>query len=524
MPRTKFIAARVMAAALFAIPAHADVTGAAPSPTPPTFAQALARAQPPRDDVYLTVGADKVALPKDAPAPDADARIPQVAAAYGLIVRDFHGVTAIAPPTMTVLNTDPGKQNPYDGMPPPDAFKLLLASLDDGQWNRLTGTQGLGMSGLTTDAQRQLFPALFPGKEVTLYPRKGGVLVYGGEDEKTLLKVSKTDELKGTLRVQRRVTMSINGGTRPDSGIMADAPEGSAGVYQMYNGDFGSDSRDTIYGAKLRAIVPNTPKASDLDDDAEVLSVTIDLTHVTTVGDLIARIGYATQTEFYADRRLEKRPVTVVGPASARAKDLLPALALCVAGTYRKVGGAYLLTNDLAGVGARKMILTRFVQEAEILRKATISDSGDKVFLTRSFADVPATDDAFALSDAEKDKLLTASNPYHNAQMPFSQLTPAQQAAMTKIALDWNKANPPTPDPHDSFGQVTIPNGRVPCRIDGADDHQPGYACRGGSHRPGQLPTDGRLDEAVAKTPGRAEAKAARRGMAQGHGGGENTS
>ncbi|BDI29842.1 hypothetical protein CCAX7_18930 [Capsulimonas corticalis] len=458
MTRNYFFAA--YAAVLLSHPAAAIAADAPPAPL--TLAQALQRAQQPREDVYLAVGADVVKLLKDATPPDPDARVPQVAAAYGEIVRDFHGVTAIAPPTMTLLNTNPGKPNPYDGMPPPDAFKLLAASLEDGQWKMLTGDQGLGLSDLTTDAQRQLFTALFPGKEATLYPRKGGVLVYGGEDEKTLLKLPQADALKGKLHVRRRVQISVNGGDRPESGITADAPETASGVYQMYNGDFGSNTRDTIYGVKLRAVVPNTLKAADLDYDASIFSAPIDLTHVTTVGDLIARIGYATQMEFYADRRLEKRPVTALGAPSARAKDLLAALALCVAGTYRKVGAAYILTNDLMGEGTRGMILTRFVQEANMMRQATIAASGDKIYLGRSFTDLSTQDNVFSLNDAEKETLFAPSNSGHSTEVPFRKLTPAQQTAITKIVQDWNKANPPTPDPQDSFGQVTVPTGEYP--------------------------------------------------------------
>src|ERR1700712_306987 len=88
---------------LLPLSARADVPPT--SAKPPTLAQALAAAPTPKEDVYLAVAADQVPLPPDAAPAQKDATTSQVAQGYGRIVREFGGVTAIASPTMTILNT-----------------------------------------------------------------------------------------------------------------------------------------------------------------------------------------------------------------------------------------------------------------------------------------------------------------------------------------------------------------------------------------------------------------------------------
>ena len=99
--------------------------GGPPAPRP-TLAQALAALEPPKQDLFLTVGADKVLLPPGEPPPDPTDRPGTVGAAYGRLARDFGGVMALAPPTMMVLNTHLGVPDPYAGLPAEDALKLLL--------------------------------------------------------------------------------------------------------------------------------------------------------------------------------------------------------------------------------------------------------------------------------------------------------------------------------------------------------------------------------------------------------------
>jgi len=76
------------------------------------------------------------------------------------------------------------------------------------------------------------------------------------------------------------------------------------------------------------------------------------------VGDLVRRVAKAANAEVYADPRLARLPVFVQGDEAARAGDVLQALCWAVTGAFRKVGpAAYVLTNDVAGLGTRKAAL-----------------------------------------------------------------------------------------------------------------------------------------------------------------------
>ncbi|MBV9851862.1 MAG: hypothetical protein JO250_19520 [Armatimonadetes bacterium] len=447
MPPAKPLFACALALLLSLAARAQDAPPAPPSApaTPKTLAQALAEAEQPKSDVFLAVAADKTALPKDAAPPDKDLPPAQVAEAFGRITYGFESVTAIAPPTMTLLNTEPGTPNPYDGMPPSDVLKLLLGGLSDAQWGALTGSAGLGLADLPSDTQREQFLALFPGDHLTLHTRHDGG-DFSPHPEDKAPKLTRDDLQQVRLRLGQAVQIGIPVAGKNGQEWM-DAPMHPAGgqvQYEVYSGDNGENARDVLYGVKVRAVVPNAPKPSDLDGDA--LRRPIPLDGVKTVGDLIARIGTATRAELYADRRYEGRTVTLLGPAQARARDLLQALALCVCGTYRKVGPAYVLTDDQMGAGTRKLILARFAQQAELARHGPLMEAGDRLITARGGVDsLPLLDNSIAFSDAQKAQA-AKDNPFPmpgqgtQVQAPLGQLTPAQQDIARRFFQQWNDA------------------------------------------------------------------------------------
>ena len=169
----------------------------------PTLAQALAALEAPKQDLFLTVGADKILLPPDAPPPDPSDRPGQVGAAYGRLVRDFGGVTALAPPTMVVLNTRPGVPNLYDRMPAEEALKLLLAGLNPLQWAALTDKSGLGLADLD-DARRGLFRAVLPPEDTTLIPTGSA-----SPPSPAPITLTARDMAATRLRLRRRMQIAI---------------------------------------------------------------------------------------------------------------------------------------------------------------------------------------------------------------------------------------------------------------------------------------------------------------------------
>lgn len=390
---------------------------------PLTLAQALKAAEPPRTETFLVVGSEKIVLPKDAPPLTRQDRAYRIGQKFGCVVHTFHNVIAIAPATMTVLNLHPRALDPYAGAPPSDAFRLLISMLDKAQWKILTGPDGIGLSELSTEAQRQLFVDIFPEKPLLLSPQGSGTW---SKDPPTLSR-DKADGARLRVTRQTSFVVSVAGDQQGFSTI--EAPSSSDRTYNA-GYDFFSQQQavDAIYGDRLRASVPNILKESDLNYDANALAVDVDVTNVKTLGELMMRIGAATRTELYADRRYEKQTLLILGPRIGNAGDFLKAAALGACGTFRKVGPAYILTNDRMGLGTRQAILSRFLRDTEMARKKAIVDAGDTLVGAHHVIDLTDTDDSAELSEAQIKRLSANTDISSTIQLSFSELTPNQQA------------------------------------------------------------------------------------------------
>ena len=403
---------------VFSIPAKDE------SPPLP-LSQALAALETPREDLFLAVAADKLMPVAESLPLEKGSTGGQAADAYGQIVRDFGNVMAIAPPTMTVLTTKPGEPAAFEDMPRHEALKLLLGSLSAVQWQALTSATGLGASDLFEGSQTAYFALLFPTGNLIAIPQ----FVPNGSAE--MINLTGEDFRAVRLRLGRQMQIDIPLENQKNNSQQFSAAQ-SLGKIRYSVQEAGSrPPQDTTYGVTLRQTLPNYPKEADLDYHSAALDQTVSLAGVATVGDLIARIGQTVGLELYADRRLEKRTVTLLGPSTGNAKDLLRALAFCVAGTYRRVGPAYVLTNDRRGLAARQQIIGRFLQKAEMARSAAVMDAGDRVIKAQGVDTLPSLD-GLGFSDAQL--ALAQQQPgYQSSPMrislslPFTQLTPAQQ-------------------------------------------------------------------------------------------------
>ena len=406
---------------------------------PPTLAVSLTHAAPPEEGIALAVGADRVALPKGSAPPDAQASVAAVAGAYGRIVQDFGPVAAVAPPTMVFVGIPPEQANPFDGMPPADVLKLLAGGLDRDQWKLLLGPSGLGLSDLTTQTQRDLFAALFPNGVFKVQwdrPNESN----RPEDIRDV-----SPELPSArLRLGHSVSLGLPETGHPDihSFGMSFEPAGSPKKYISVGES--EDGADFMDGARVREVLPNTPKEGQLDLNAPALKASVPLARLKTVGELLFRIGRLTHTELYPDARFEGRRLTVVGKAatgksvSAPAADLLRAAAFCLTGTYRKVGPAFVLTDDLIGIGTRRQMWADFEREAAAGRKKALDAAGDAVYAGHSSRDIPAQGNLLALT-AEQIAEVQKQHAHDLAHgliepggmlrlsLPFAKLTPAQQ-------------------------------------------------------------------------------------------------
>ena len=187
-------------------------------------------------------------------------------------------------------------------------------------------------------------------------------------------------------------------------------------------------------------------KPADLNYNAPALQVLIPITDLKTVGDLIARIAQQTRIELYCDPHYEKQRLTWVasGVAAASASELLRAVAFCAAGTYRKVGTAFVLTEDLQGVGTRRRMIQDFEDECDAQRQKALREGIAKFTASSAPKSLKLSgfDDPMALSaeqEKEWQKPKAAVTDFFNHQLldeesfPFEKLTSTQQAAIR----DW---------------------------------------------------------------------------------------
>ena len=434
-----------LAALLCASMAGAQTGTGSPAPPKETLARALKSVPPPKTGVALTVAAEAVTLPPPGVAPPAGAPLSDVADAFGRTLQSCGDVTAVAPATMTLLNDQPGEPDLSGAISPSAALLALAAGLSDGQWQALTSAQGLMLSDLTTEDQQQLFWALFPGHRLLAAPAHADGTQPKPEEasdcsaalDQARLRLSQTSRLLPTSRGGNTLYTSIS----PD-------PSGTASWVVVHDQQA---ARKTLYGQDVRADVPNAPKAGDLDFELPTLQTPISVTGLKTVGDLVARVGRVSDLELYADPHYAARSLTVLGPAGLEpGGDLLRALAFCVTGTFRRVGPAYVLTDNLTGVAADQQIWSEYREHARALLEKIRDEAKASLFgnKDRSPFSLPSFDGEIGVLPTQEhpdpgsfgDRFLPEQSVYEKP-FPFAQLTPDQQAAARRIASDYASDN-----------------------------------------------------------------------------------
>lgn len=414
--------------------------GATPVPKPLTLANALGTVPPPTGVVWLTVGAEQITLPKDAAPPPPAASLADTLDAFQYASQTFGAVTALAPSTMAVLNEDPVPPDVTADLPPFIAFQLLAARLNDTQWQALISERGLGLTDLDDDTQRGLFHVLFP---------HGKLLLASTDPEMQKLPADKRTDIQDVSDQIDSARLRVG----QSSHIYLQDQSGKTIYYSAGAGDekphlrVFSKHRETPVAAHtvtLRAVVPNAPKPGDLSYSQSALHVAVPLTGLNTVGDLITRIASASHLEIYCDPHYAARSLRVLGPyKAALASDLLPSVALCVTGTFRRVGPAYVLTDDLSGVGARREKLSDWNDQADYLREQ-MTDKAGQALLTKHGKDARSLQgfgDPLAMTPqqmkTQKESDLMPGIP-SDAPVSWSSLTPAQHDQAQRIAEDYN--------------------------------------------------------------------------------------
>ena len=313
-----------------------------------TFQDALAKARF-SGGIALVVDAQNEARSPEDIENAGSPSVVHAAEAFGKTIHWFGGVMAIGPQTYTELASDFTGANPFADMPPTEAFTLLLASLSDGQRNALASKAGMGYGDLTTPTQKHIFQVLLPDQEVKVWPRG----LSEGDKHKDL-GVLRDNPGSVHIRIAQQVRLQCEVKNQQYGSVdvqALDSPPGTT-VYDMNSWQH-YHNLDKINGVVIRRQVPNRLKRSDLNYDAPALQTAVSIKDVKTVGDLIERVAKRTRIELIAENVYEKKTLTLIsdGKESASASELLRALAFSLAASYRKVGTAFTLTDDLVGVG-----------------------------------------------------------------------------------------------------------------------------------------------------------------------------
>ncbi len=447
----------IHAALLLLLPASLQAQTVQPN----TLTVSLSQAQVPAGEIVMAVGAEKTTLAEGASAPPTHPSITSLVQDFAQITRAFGAVHAIAPPTMTLINTAPSNPDAYADIPAAEAGELLAATLTDAQWQRLTSAQGLGSEDLTSDEQRVLFRALLPRGTVTVKP----VPSFSDLDANPTPKDITTDLPNAHLRLGQTIQLYLPAQGRSNMNIVfLPIPHlpGAATRYELIgNTNPPQDARD---GVPVRAEAANTPKKCELDETALALQTLIPVDGLKTVGDLIARVADKTHGEIYADPRYAARSLTFApfpAGASAKALDLLHALAYCLTATYRKVGPAYVLTDDLIGVGTRRKVWSEFDKDVDALRQKAVADAGDHLAHAHSIAGLDTFGDQLALSPSEQKSAAqqNATSNFYGTSLSLSELTPSQQEAAQKISDQL--AHPSEQDKGNGIGMLADLSGKI---------------------------------------------------------------
>jgi hypothetical protein len=329
---------------------------------------------------------------------------------------------------MSLVAMPTGKPNPYEDIQPADALKLLIGMLDRGQWTALTGPNGLRVNDLKSDAQRQLFAAVIaPGGKLIVSPTRAA------------------NEPDRFMDLTQRVPLSrlrLGQIVRTYVALPAQAGGSVGSVSPVLPGKYyhasasGDGSLNRLFGVSVRSETANAPKVGQLDFSLAQLAKSVSLNDTPTVGRLFERLRTATGVELYADARYAARSLTTRGAKEAPAADVLRAVAFCLTGTYRKVGPAYVLTDDLVGIGAKREAWRRFQATAEESIREAMGETDRQLERDLPLDNIARDASSTGLTPGQAADAARTPSGFGLARLEttFGKLTPAQQEEARRAA------------------------------------------------------------------------------------------
>jgi hypothetical protein len=356
-----------------------------------TLEQALraVRWDPSQRGPLLVVSPDRVrASGPLGPLPAGGWQVRTVAEHFGYREHHIGTLSVLAPAEMVVLNPNPGRLDdvPSRGQ---TGMTRFLASLTRAQWASLGGTHGIGRGDLSPQ-QQPLFDGVIPQpvrfmRHTTAAGPDGSLIesVAGGGQA--------LPEQRAGVRLRLRRAVHVNVVTEVRSAekhsgaahfLTTPAPMKPGESWYSLATPASPAVPSETFGVALKQRLPNRLKPSQLDFSAAALGARVLLdVEATTVADLLRRVGTATRLELHADLRVGRLPVWVRAErvGSARAGDILQALCLAVTGTFRRVGPAFVLVNDVEGIAPRRARLEAWLDEARNGSLRKMRELGERV-------------------------------------------------------------------------------------------------------------------------------------------------
>lgn len=405
--------------------------------------------------------------PPASPPPTRFATLSALTTATNTKLYPAGGINVLAPRTLTVINTKPGKANPFGDLSPSETLKLLLSTFTPAQWQMAGSAMGIGRSDLTDD-QTVLWAQMLPEQARVQKSKveagdKPGSLRYS---DSSIMDVHPAST--GRLRLSKTVAFSFYKAGATDTSWDGDP--------YMTNGDQIGQTKTILLNLRMRATAKSNKSAygvvllseqlrrlkdGGVDFAAPVLDqsvslrdfprrtasqpnspdkpgtetttshpltpqqmyvqrreqATAELAREPTIGDVLLRISQTTGVEFVADQRVRELPVYLRGDA-ARAGDLLMALAISVGGAFRKMepdsakdtakdtAPLYVLTDDIEGIGSRVARLGEWAEAADELKRRITDKADEAAAKNDPLAYLSfAPGDKFALSEAQTKRL-----------------------------------------------------------------------------------------------------------------------
>lgn len=259
------------------------------------------------------------------------------------------GLTAIVPKTMVTVNSRlTAAPNMYEGLPQEAKVMYLLRTLTPGQWSRATGS-GLTLADLQGE-QVAVFDSILPNPlRYSMGTIMDGDSITNPSEPKDIRSLQGAERAKVKLRIVRHLEVQValaNDGGYTGTTIEDDLKKGMTMPFILKDDEGG-------FGQKILVRGPNVPRKSHLDLRDARFDKVIPFVPGELVKALLQRMTAATGVRFVADAHYANMMMVECG-TSAATRDLLGALSLGVAGTYRRVGDTYVLTNDLEGMAAHR--------------------------------------------------------------------------------------------------------------------------------------------------------------------------